>query len=104
MSNGMQPPQQPGQQLTIELDEKIGEGIYSNLVLITHSNAEFVLDFTRVLPGMPKAKVQTRVILAPPHAKALLAALEDNIKKYEENFGTIQAGGQGGDKQFGFKA
>ncbi len=103
MSNGMQPQQQPGQQITIELDEKIGEGIYSNLVLITHSNAEFVLDFTRMLPGLPKAKVQSRIILAPPHAKALLTALEDNIKKYEENFGAIQTGGPGGDKQFGFK-
>ena len=102
MSNGVQP-QQQGQQITIELDEKIGEGIYSNLVLIVHSNAEFVLDFTRMLPGLPKAKVQSRIILAPPHAKALLNALEENIKKYEESFGTIQTGSQGGDKQFGFK-
>ena len=103
MSNGATPPQAPGQQVTIELDEKIGEGIYSNLVLITHSNAEFVLDFTRLLPGLPKAKVQSRIILAPPHAKALLNALEENIKRYEEQFGTIQAGTQQGDRQFGFK-
>ncbi|MDK9698801.1 MAG: DUF3467 domain-containing protein [bacterium] len=103
MSNGVTPPQAPGQQVTIELDEKIGEGIYSNLVLITHSNAEFVLDFTRLLPGLPKAKVQSRIILAPPHAKALLNALEENIKRYEEQFGTIQAGGAQGDRQFGFK-
>ena len=102
MSNAI--PQQQGQQLTIELDEKIGEGTYSNLVLISHSNAEFVLDFTRVLPGLPKAKVQARVILAPPHAKALLAALEENIKRYEEQFGKIQVGPPQSDRPFGFKA
>ena len=102
MSNGAPPP--PGQQLTIELDEKVGEGVYANLVLITHSNAEFVFDFTRVLPGMPKAKVQTRVILAPPHAKALLKALEENVAKYEEQFGEIQMFVQPeGNRQFGFK-
>lgn len=101
MSNSLPPPQ-PGQ-LTIELDETVGQGIYSNLVLIVHSNAEFVIDFTKVLPGLPKSKVQARVILAPPHAKALLNALKDNIQKYEEHFGEISLPGTPNDKQFGFK-
>jgi len=80
------------QPLDIELNEDIAEGIYSNLAIITHSNAEFVLDFVRVLPGVPKAKVRSRIILSPFHAKRLLLALSDNIRKYEENFGEIDAG------------
>ena len=70
-------------QLNIELGPEEAEGIYSNLVLISHSPAEFVLDFTRILPGKPKAKVYSRIILAPQHAKSLLNALQENIKKYE---------------------
>lgn len=101
MSANIPAPQQG--QITIELDESVGQGIYSNLVLIVHSNAEFVLDFTKVLPGLPKAKVQSRVILAPPHAKALLNALKENIQKYEEQFGEITIPGASNDKQFGFK-
>jgi hypothetical protein len=80
------------QPLDIELNEDIAEGIYSNLAIITHSNAEFVVDFVRVLPGVPKAKVRSRIILSPFHAKRLLLALSDNIRKYEENFGEIDAG------------
>lgn len=76
-------------QLQIELREDIGLGTYANLAIITHSSSEFVLDFVRVLPGMPKAPVQSRVILAPEHAKRLLRALEENIGKYERAFGPI---------------
>jgi len=97
-----QAPQQP-QQIQVQLDEKVGQGVYANLVLISHSNAEFVLDFTRMLPGMPKAIVQARVILTPQHAKGLLNALEENVKRYEENFGEIHTpGSPKGDKSFGF--
>ena len=78
-----------GGQLQIELKEEIGLGTYANLAVITHSSSEFILDFVRVLPGMPKASVQSRIILAPEHAKRLLRALEENIGKYERSFGPI---------------
>ena len=77
-------------QLQIELKEDIAQGIYSNLAIITHSSSEFVLDFIRVMPGIPKAGVQARLILAPEHAKRLLRALEDNIVKYEHIWGEIR--------------
>lgn len=77
-------------QLNIELSEEIAEGIYSNLAIITHSNSEFVLDFIRVMPGVPKAKVKSRVIITPEHAKRLLVALEDNIEKFEAVNGRIK--------------
>lgn len=77
-------------QLQIELKEDVGQGTYANLAIITHSSSEFVLDFVRVLPGMPKASVKSRVILAPEHAKRLLRALEDNISKYERAYGSIE--------------
>lgn len=94
----------PENQINIELGEQEAEGIYSNLVLISHSPAEFVLDFTRVLPGRPKAKVYSRIILAPQHAKSLLKALEDNIKKYEAQFGEVKIHGLNDkNKNFGFQ-
>lgn len=77
-------------QLNIELSEEIAEGIYSNLAIITHSSSEFVLDFIRVMPGVPKAKVKSRIILTPEHAKRLLTALEDNIEKFENANGRIK--------------
>jgi len=77
-------------QLNIELSEEIAEGIYSNLAIITHSNSEFVLDFIRVMPGIPKAKVKSRIILTPEHAKRLLTALDDNIEKFEATNGRIK--------------
>jgi hypothetical protein len=82
--------QDPINQLNIELGEDVAEGIYSNLVIIAHSNAEFILDFVRILPGLPKAKVKTRVIMTPQHAKRLLLALQENIQKYEQLFGNIE--------------
>ncbi len=76
-------------QINIELSEEIAEGIYSNLAIITHSNQEFVLDFIRMMPGVPKAKVKARIVLTPQHAKRLMRALADNIKKYESVNGEI---------------
>lgn len=90
------------QQLNIELGEKEAEGIYSNLAIITHSPAEFIIDFTRVMPGVPKAKVYARIITNPQHAKMLLNALKDNIEKFEKRFGIIKIEGQPGPGSFGF--
>ncbi len=86
----MNEPVQQQQQINIELGEKEAEGIYSNLAIITHSPAEFVIDFTRVLPGVPKAKVHARLIMTPQHAKLLMRALEENIGKFEMKFGEIK--------------
>lgn len=76
--------------LNIELSEEIADGIYSNLAIISHSNSEFVYDFVKIMPGVPKAKVKSRIFMTPQHAKRLLRALNDNISKYESQFGTIQ--------------
>lgn len=78
----------PGQ-INIELTEEIADGIYSNLAVISHSNAEFIVDFIRVLPGVQKAKVKSRIVLTPIHAKKLLNALADNVKKFEAQHGKI---------------
>jgi len=86
----MDQPQPPAKQIQVQIDEKTGQGIYANLALISHSGAEFVIDFTRMLPGMPKAIVQARIILTPQHCKSLLKALEENIKRYESQFGEIK--------------
>ena len=79
-----------GQQINIELGEKEAEGIYSNLAIISHSPAEFIIDFTRIVPGVPKAKVHARIITTPQHAKMLMKALKDNIDKFESKFGEIK--------------
>lgn len=81
---------QAEQQINIELTEQMAEGEYANLAMIAHSNSEFVIDFIRIMPGVPKAKVKSRIIVTPEHAKRLLAALSDNISKFEESFGTIK--------------
>ncbi|MFW6227240.1 MAG: DUF3467 domain-containing protein [Bacteroidota bacterium] len=87
-------------QISIELKDDVAQGIYSNLAIITHSTSEFVLDFVRIMPGMPKAEVKSRIILTPEHAKRLLAALQDNISKFEAQHGEIKMsegkGGPGG--------
>ena len=90
-------------QLSVELGEKEAEGIYSNLAIITHSPAEFVIDFTRVLPGVPKAKVHARVIMTAQHAKLLLRAMEDNIRKFEQKFGEITIHGDPSSAGFGLQ-
>ncbi|HAA01205.1 MAG TPA: DUF3467 domain-containing protein [Flavobacteriales bacterium] len=78
------------QQLNIELTEETAEGVYSNLAIITHSNAEFIIDFVRVMPGVPKAKVKSRIVLTPIHAKQLFRALGDNLSKFEQMHGPIK--------------
>lgn len=89
-------------QINIELGEKEAEGIYSNLALIAHSPSEFIIDFARVLPGIPKAKIYSRIVTTPQHAKMLMNALEDNIKKFESQFGAIKTFGQE-NRGIGFK-
>jgi hypothetical protein len=79
-------------QINIELDEKIAEGIYSNLAIINHSNTEFVVDFVSMMPGIPKAKVKSRIVLTPQHAKRLLSALKENIHRFEVAHGEIKEG------------
>ncbi len=90
-------------QINVELGEKEAEGIYSNLALISHSGAEFVVDFTRVLPGIPKTRVYARIIMTPQHAKSLRSALQDNIEKYEKQFGEIKVHNQQKDSHYGFQ-
>jgi len=77
-------------QINIELNEEVAQGIYSNLAVITHMPSEFVIDFIRIMPGIPKAQVKSRIILTPEHTKRLVAALEDNIAKYEAVHGPIR--------------
>lgn len=77
-------------QLNIEISEEVAEGSYANLAIITHSHAEFVIDFVNVMPGTPKSKVKSRIILTPQHAKRLMKALADNIQKFEAVNGTIK--------------
>ena len=79
--------QQPA--VNIEISEETAEGIYSNLAIISHSHSEFVVDFVRLVPNVPKAKVKARIILTPDHAKRLMRALADNVKRYEAQFGAI---------------
>ncbi len=76
-------------QINVEVSEEIADGIYSNLAVITHSNAEFIVDFIRILPGVKQAKVKSRIISTPQHAKRLMNALKENIKRYEDTFGEI---------------
>jgi hypothetical protein len=75
--------------INIELSEELAEGVYSNLAIITHSQAEFVTDFVQMMPGMPKAKVRSRIIMSPQNAKRLMKALAENIQKYEQHNGVI---------------
>ena len=77
-------------QINIEISEETAEGQYANLAIITHSHAEFVVDFVNVMPGTPKSKVKSRIILTPQHAKRLLNALADNINKFEDLYGVIK--------------
>ena len=103
LSKPMQQPKQ--QQINVSLEEKVGQGTYSNFALIAFSPAEFFLDFARLVPGVPKAVVQSRIIMTPAHVKFLLNALKDNVERFEKQFGEIKLHGQpqhaGG---FGFKA
>ncbi|MBT4918988.1 MAG: DUF3467 domain-containing protein [Flavobacteriaceae bacterium] len=77
-------------QINIELDEKVAQGIYSNLAIINHSQSEFVVDFITIMPGVPKSKVKSRIVLTPQHAKRFLKALNDNVKRFENAHGKIK--------------
>jgi hypothetical protein len=83
-------PDQDPNQLNIEISEEVAEGQYANLAIITHSHAEFVLDFVNVMPGTPKSRVKSRIILTPQHAKRLMNALRENIEKFEQASGAIK--------------
>ena len=82
--------EQNKQGLQLELPQEVAQGQYANFAIITHSSSDFVIDFARVLPGVPKAQVKSRVILAPEHAKRLMAALQENIMRYEKTYGPIK--------------
>ena len=83
------------QGLQLELNEQIADGVYSNLVIVSHSDSEIIFDFARMLPGKPKARIHSRVILNPKNAKLFLNAFQDNIDKYEKKFGAIKADNTG---------
>jgi hypothetical protein len=90
-----QPPRQPpgqGPRIQLQLDDDVAQGMYSNLVLINHTENEFVLDFAFIQPASPRAKVRSRLISSPRHTKRLLAALQKNLERFEERFGTIDVG------------
>lgn len=84
------PDQQVPNQINIEISEEMSEGQYANLAIITHSHAEFIVDFVNVMPGTPKSKVKSRIILTPFHAKRFMKAMVENVKKFEAANGTIQ--------------
>lgn len=90
------------QKISVELGKEEAEGVYSNLALITHSNSEFIIDFAKLLPGLPKARVCTRIIMTPQNAKALMKTLEVNLARYEEHFGEIKLPGKP-PTEFGFQ-
>lgn len=92
------------QQLNVELGDKESEGIYSNMVLIAQSPHEIILDFARVVPGVRKAKIWARIIMTPAHAKMLNKALEQNLKKFEKQYGQINISGGAEEKNIGFQA
>ena len=76
--------------INIELSEEVAEGLYSNLAIITHSSSEFILDYIRIMPGVPKGNVKSRIVMTPEHAKKLFRALSDNLSKYEKSHGKIK--------------
>jgi hypothetical protein len=96
----MNDPKNNKNSLNIEISDEVSQGTYSNLAIIAHSKAEFVIDFTRVLPGTPNAKVHSRIIMTPQHAKMLARALNDNIGKFEAVNGEIQIDGSGNINNF----
>ncbi|MFH1810838.1 MAG: DUF3467 domain-containing protein [Pseudomonadota bacterium] len=91
------PKRKPDNQLHIQLDDDVAQGIYTNLAMVNHTETEFVLDFIYVQPQQPRAKVRTRLITSPRHTKRLLMALKDNVEKYEARFGAIEVAAGSGD-------
>lgn len=90
MADEAKPPQAP--QIAIDLDEVTAQGAYCNLVLINHSDSEFVMDFAFLQPAAPRARVRARIVCSPRHTKRLLRALEANVQRFEERFGVIDDG------------
>ena len=82
-------PNRDAQEMNIEIDEETAEGTYANLVMVSHTPEEFIIDFIRMIPGVPKAKVKHRLVVTPSHAKRILGALEDNVRQYEDEYGEI---------------
>lgn len=99
----MSTPPQGQKQLNIKLDEKVGEGTYANFFMITNSPSEFIVDCGRILPGLPDARIYSRIIMTPAHAKQLLQLLEKNIEGFEKQHGEIKVQGQQDNKPIGFK-
>jgi len=96
---------QPQQnQIQIKLDEKVGEGTYANFFVITNSPSEFIMDCGRILPGLPDARIYTRVVMTPTHAKQLMQLMVKNIESYENQIGEIKLQGQNDNKPIGFKS
>nr|MDK2850561.1 hypothetical protein [Candidatus Cloacimonadota bacterium] len=93
----------PQKQLNIKLDEKVGEGVYANFFMITNSPSEFIMDCGRILPGLPDARIYSRVVMTPSHAKQLLQLLQKNMDAYEKQFGEVKVLGQSENKAVGFK-
>lgn len=89
------------QEISLELRPEIAKGSYSNLAIITHSRSEFIIDFAAMLPGLPKPEITNRLIMTPEHAKRLLMALQDNLVKYESQFGVIDLNNLGGQPKGG---
>jgi hypothetical protein len=88
--------------INVKIDESVGEGVYANFFMITNSPSEFVIDFGRILPGLPNAKIYSRVVTTPQHAKHLLNTLKNNIEKFEEKFGEIKVPGKSDNREIGF--
>ncbi len=100
----VQPGNNPAKQVQVQLGEKEAEGIYANMVLISHSSSEFIFDFARLLPGSPKAKVYSRVVMHPQNAKSLFNVLQRNLNAFEEKHGTIELpGSNDSSREIGFK-
>lgn len=95
-------PPQP-QKVNVKIDEQVGEGIYANFFMISHSQSEFIVDFGRLMPGMPSAKVKSRILLTPQHAKHLMMLLQKNIENFENQYGEVKLPGNVEDKEIGFK-
>ncbi len=93
--------QKNNNQLQIELKDEVAQGTYANMAIITHSSSEFIVDFIRVMPGLPKAGVQSRIILTPEHAKRLMFALQENVTKFEHQFGVVRMPDEANDAQGG---
>jgi len=89
--------------INVKLDEKVGEGVYANFFMITNSPSEFIIDFGRIVPGIPGAKIYSRIFTTPQHAKQLLKILERNVENFEKQHGEIKIPGKPDEKEIGFK-